>query len=135
VAGAALKGLSLLTPTKAYEIAKKYSSDAKDLLGEVVSDILIEYGTENDFDFIAKLYNDAPPSQEKLQMTDGFCDYLAKMSDTKKIKKGIDYIIEFRNFIPEQYRTFLDTTFKAALEKVSKSKPSEVADYIEKVFK
>ena len=135
VAGAALKGLSLLTPSKAYEIAKKYSSDAKDLLGEVVSDILTEFGTENDFDFISKLYNDAPPSQEKLQMTDGFCDYLAKISDTKKIKKGIDYIIAFRNFIPEQYRTFLDTNFKAGLEKVSKSKPIEVADYIEKVFK
>ncbi|NDE09224.1 MAG: M1 family peptidase [Chitinophagia bacterium] len=135
VAGAALKGLSLLAPSKAYEIAKKYSSDAKDLLGEVVSDILIEYGTENDFEFISKLYNDAPPSQEKLQMTDGFCNYLAKISDTKKIKKGIDYIIAFRNFIPEQYRTFLDTNFKAGLEKVSKSKPIEVADYIEKVFK
>jgi len=135
VAGAALKGLSVLTPTKAYQIAKKYSSDAKDLLGEVVSDVLIEYGTENDFDFIAKLYNDAPPSQQKLQMTDGFCDYLVKITDTNKVKQGIDFIVSFRNFIPEQYRKYLDTTFKAGLEKISKSKPKEVADYIEKVFK
>ncbi len=135
VAGAALEGLSSLAPTQSYELAKKYSSDAKGALGEVVSAILIANGTEDDFTFIAERYNDAPASQDKLQMTIAFCDYLVKVTDVKKVKQGIDYIIEFRSFIPEQYRSFTDANFKKGLDKISKAKPGVVAEYISQVFK
>ena len=135
VAGAALKGLSSLQPpTQSYQLAKRYSSDAKGILGEVVSAILIANGTEDDFTFIAERYNDASPNQDKLQMTIAFCDYLVKVTDVKKVKQGIDYIIEFRGFIPEQYRSFTDATFKAGLDKISKAKPGAVAEYITQVF-
>ena len=135
VAGAALEGLSSLMPAQSYQLAKKYSSDAKGVLGEVVSAILLANGTEDDFTFIADRYNDAPASQDKLQMTIAFCDYLIKVTDVKKVKQGIDYIIEFRNFIPEQYRSFTDANFKKGLDKISKSKPGVVAEYITQVFK
>jgi aminopeptidase N len=135
VAGAALEGLSALEPTKSYDLAKKYSSDAKGALGEVVSSILVANGTEADFDFIAERYDDAPPGQDKLEMTEAFCDYLLKVNDVNKVKKGIDHIIKFRGFIPEQYKGFTDPSFKAGLGKISKAKPGEVAEYIEKVFK
>ena len=100
VAGAALEGLIKLQPAKAYELAKKYSVDAKDALGEVVGKTLVAQGTEADFDFIFNLYNEAPLSQEKVGMTAGFIDYLTKLNDTAKIKKGIDNVIHFRNLIP-----------------------------------
>jgi len=135
VSGAALEGLSTLEPTKSIELAKKYKSDAKGALGEVVSSILVANGTEADFDFIAERYENAPPGQEKLEMTEAFCDYLLKVSDVSKVKKGIDYIIEFRGFIPEEYKNFTDPAFKSGLGKIAKAKPGEVADYIEKVFK
>ena len=135
VAGAALEGLSSLLPEQSYQLAKKYSSDAKGILGEVVSAILIANGTEDDFTFIAERYNDAPPNQDKLQMTIAFCDYLVKVTDIKKVKQGIDYIIEFRGFIPEQYRSFTDANFKKGLDKISKAKPGVVAEYISQVFK
>jgi aminopeptidase N len=135
VAGAALEGLSTLEPTKSYELAKKYSLDAKGALGEIVGSILVANGTEADFDFIAGRYNEAPPSQEKLELTDAFCDYLLKVNEVNKVKKGIDYIIKFRSFIPEQYKGFTDPSFKAGLGKLAKAKPGEVAEYIERVFK
>jgi aminopeptidase N len=130
VAGAALEGLSTLEPAKSYELAKKYSADAKGALGEVVTAIFIANGTEADFDFIADQYNNAPPTQEKLEMTDAFCNYLVKVNDVAKVKKGIDYIIKFRGFIPEQYRKMVDPAFKGGLDKLSKTKQGEVAEYI-----
>ena len=135
VAGAALKGLSTLEPAKSYSMAKKYSTDAKGALGEVVSSTLIANGTEEDFDFVAERYNSAPPTKDKLEMTETFGEYLLKINNVGLIKKGIDYIIKFRSFIPEQYKSFTDPAFKGALDKISTAKPGEVADYIKTVFK
>ena len=135
VSGAALEGLSELEPAKSYDLAKKYSTDAKGELGDVVSGILVANGTEADFDFIAQRYNEAPPSQEKLQMTDAFCDYLVKVKDAARVKKGIEFILKFRGFIPETYQSFTDPMFKKSLGKVAQAKPGEIAEYIEQAFK
>ena len=102
VAGAAFKGLIALNPEGAYELAKKYSNDAKGSLGAQVIKILVSKGTESDFDFVANAFSDAPLSQEKFQMVDEFADFIAKVSDITKIKKGIDEIIKLRNQIPAQ---------------------------------
>jgi aminopeptidase N len=135
VAGAALDGLQQLEPTKAYELAKKLSKDAKGSLGAVISKTLISKGTEEDFDFIAKSYDEAALSQEKIMSTENFCAYLEKLNDVAKIKKGIDYIIKFRNLIPEQYRSFTDPSFKKGFDKLSKAKGSEIENYINSLFK
>ena len=41
----------------------------------------------------------------------------------------------FRNQIPEEYRNFTDPSFKAAFDKLSKAKGTEITDYISSVFK
>jgi aminopeptidase N len=135
VAGAALKGLIALDKANAYSIAKKYSKDAKGSLGTAVTDILLEQGTEADFHVIADAYKAAPTSQEKVMMSEKFGAYLIKVNDMAKLKSGINYIIEFRNSIPAQYRIYFDPSFKAVFDKITKAKGVEVGNYIEGVFK
>ena len=135
VAGAAFKGLAAQDADASYELAKKYSSDAKGALGEEVIKVLISKGKEEDFDFIARAFADAPLTQEKFQMTDKFAEFLAKINNISNIKKGIDYIIELRNQIPANYRTYTDAGFKKNFEKISKAKGKEIEDYINEQFK
>lgn len=135
VAGASLEGLEKLAPESAYELAKKYSSDAKGPLGEAVNRIIIGKGLESDFDFIAGRFDEEPLSQEKLTSVNQFGNYLAKINDLAKVKKGIDAILKFRNAIPEQYREYTDPMFKTSLDKLGKAKGSEIATYIEQQFK
>jgi aminopeptidase N len=134
VSGAALEGLSKLDPASAYTLAKKYSADAKGKLGSVVSAAIISNGTEDDFDAVANFYKDAPPSQEKLQLSNEFADYLIKVKNADKVKKGVNLIMKFRNLIPEQFKNFTDPVFKSAFNKLSKAKRDEgnkeLADYI-----
>ncbi len=130
VAGAALKGLLELEPSKAYTLAKKYSTDAKGVLSDVVSAIIMGAVNETDFDYIATNYENAPPSQEKVGMSAEFGAYLEKVQDVDKIKQGITSIMKFRNIIPEEYRQYTDPTFKTALDKLSKLKGKEIEDFI-----
>jgi aminopeptidase N len=130
VAGAALEGLIGLDPAKGYELAKKYSKDAKGDLGDVVNEIIIKEGTESDFDFIAKRFDDMPLSQEKLQAVSTFAGYLEKVQNIANVKKGIDAITKFRNAVPEQFRGFVDPMIKGALTKLGKAKGKEIDDYI-----
>jgi aminopeptidase N len=135
VAGAAFKGLAALDTASVYALAKKFSSDAKGALGDQVNTALLNKGTEADFEFIAKLYDEAPLSQEKVGMTSKFAEYLTRVNDISKIKTGVDYMMRFRNVIPEQFRSFVDPTFKSAFDKLSKAKGAEVEAYIKTVFK
>ncbi len=135
VAGAGLTGLAALDATNAYALAKKYSTDAKAGLGDAVNDILISQGTEADFDFIAGAYKSAPANQEKIEMSAKFGSYLVKLNDTQKIKTGIDYIIAFRNLIPEQFWAYVDPAFKATFDQISKAKGPEMENYIKTKFK
>ena len=135
VAGASLAGLEKLEPSNAYELAKKFSNDAKEDLGSIVNKAIISNGTEADFNLIAKNYLETPLSQEKIASTTEFAGYLEKLNDNTKIKKGIDDIMIFRKQIPEQYRNFTDPAFKASFDKLSKAKGTEIAEYINGVFK
>lgn len=131
VSGEALQGLTDLDPSNAYTLAKKYSADAKGKLGEVVGNVMLQNGSENDFDVIAENYKNDQDFREKLRKeTPAFCDYLSKINDTSKIKKGIDLVIDFRNEIPEQYKKLTDNVFKTSLDKISKSKGDDIANYI-----
>ena len=130
VAGAALNGLAELDPNNAYALAKKYSTDAKGDLGEAVDALIMNYGTEADFDFIANRFDKAPLSQGKFESLMGFCDYIAKMKNITHVKKGVDMVIKFRNAIPESFRNFTDPMIKMGLDKVAKAKGKEVEDYI-----
>lgn len=139
VAGAALEGLSALDPANAYDLAKKYSHDARGKLGNIISSALMSGGTESDFDFIADQYNIAPPGEEKLQLTVDFGEYLIKVKDEDRVKKGVGMMLKFRNLIPEQYRKFTDPAFKQAFGKLAAAKKeqgnSQLADYINGLLK
>lgn len=135
VAGAALKGLIALDGDNAYNTAKKYSNDAKGALGIVITEVLIAKGTEVDFEFISNAYKNAPPNQDKVTQTGQFGTYLSKLNDVANIKKGVDYMMEFRNLIPKEYWSFIDPTFQAAFDKIIKAKGGEVETYIKSVFK
>ena len=130
VAGASLEGLEKLDSTKAYELAKKYSADAKGALGDVVNKTLVAYGKEADFEFIASRFNDSPLSQEKIAETNDFCNFLAKLTDSNKVKKGIDIVISFKNAIPAQYHDFTDPPIKQGLNKIANAKGEEIKAYI-----
>ena len=130
VAGAALEGLIGLDPGKGYELAKKYSKDAKGDLGTVVNDVIIKEGTEADFDFITKRFDEMPLSQEKLGAVATYAGYLEKVQNIAKVKKGIDAILKFRNAVPEQFRSFVDPMIMGGLNKVGKAKGKEIEDYI-----
>lgn len=130
VAGAALNGLAALDPANAYTLAKKYSNDAKGDLGAAVDAIIMENGTEADFDFITGRFDKAPLTQAKFESLDVFCTYLGKVSNLANVKKGIDAVIRFRNAIPESYRNFTDPAIAGALKKVSAAKGKEIEDYI-----
>jgi hypothetical protein len=135
VSGAALTGLARLDRKHAYELAKKYSGDAKGTLGDIVTSIFIGNGSESDYDFIANKYNQMPPGQDKFEMTDMFCEYLSQINDMDKIKSGINAIIKFANIIPEQYKTFTDPAIRQSLGKISKAKGQDVRDYISQNWK
>ncbi len=135
VAGASLEGLVSLEPAKGYELAKKYSKDAKGTLGAVVNEIIIKEGTEADFDFIANRYDKMPLGQEKLESTLAFVSYLEKVQNIANVKKGIDMVLKFRNQVPEQYKSFVDPMFKSGLNKLSKVKGKEIENYINTIWK
>ncbi len=135
VAGAALKGIVSLDPTNAYTLAKNFSNDAKGALGNVVNDVMVKNGTEADFDFISKMYKNSPLSQEKVALTTKYGDYLSKLTDISKMKKGIDNMIDFRTSIPGQFKEMVAPMFKAAFDKMIKAKGPEIESYIKSVFK
>jgi aminopeptidase N len=130
VAGAALSGLAALDPSNAYTLAKKYSGDAKGDLGAAVDGIIMENGTETDFDFIAKRFDEAPLGQSKFDVLDAFTTYLSKVGNMGNVKKGVDLVIKFRNAIPENFRNFTDPAIKQMLDKVTKAKGKEIEDYV-----
>ena len=135
VASASLEGIAALKPDQSYSLAKKYSSDARGALGQTVGKILMEQGTEDDYDYVAKQYEQMPVSRQKLDITSSFCDFLLKINDPAKIKKGINYIISFRNQIPDEYHTFTDPIMKGGLDKLAKAKGQEISDYINSAWK
>ena len=135
VAGAAFKGIVALQPERAFELAKQYANDAKGSLGDEIIKILINEGTEADFEFVSKTFTEAPMSQAKFSMADKFGEFLIKLNDLKKVKKGIDQMIALRNMLPAQYRKFVDAGFKKTFDKIIKAKGKEIEEYVNSVFK
>lgn len=71
-----------------------------------------------------------PPGQVKFETTVTFCVYLSKLSDTAKLKEGIDKVIAFRNQVPESDREITDPVIKTLLAQLGNLKGKEITDYI-----
>ena len=143
VAGAALDGLIKLNPDQAYTLARKYSSDAKGKLSEVVGSVIMQNPGDGDFNLILDSYKSPITSEDealgKLRNTFTFADYLSKLKNDEKIKKGVDEIMNFRKQLPPDIKKLVDPRFKNALNKISTSRRSEgdtqLADYIDGLLK
>jgi aminopeptidase N len=105
VAGSALKGLTKLDSVAGLAEAKKQMKlKPKGDLAEAVTGTLIQYGSEDDFDFIAERYGALPISQTKFRATVSFAGYLGKVKNPDKVKRGVDLIVTFRESIPQAFR-------------------------------
>jgi len=109
VAGEALAALAPLDAGTALSDAKAFSKlPMKGKLGAVVSQILIESGSgEEDFDVIAGNFGSLPVSDAKFEALQPFADYLGTLTNTEKVKKGIDMIVDLREAVPAQYKAQL----------------------------
>ena len=139
VAGAALEGLVKLQPTQAYDLAKKYSNDARGKLGSVVSKVIMQNATEGDFDFLLNHFKNEPFTETKIQSAMMFAGYLSRVKDAAQVKKGVDEIMKLRNQIPQQYHQYIDPAFKQAFSRISAAQKvngnNEAAGYIEGLLK
>jgi aminopeptidase N len=135
IAGAALMGLNNLDGANALSMAKKMATGAKGKLDDAIASVIMQNGTEADYDFLEDRFVNLPMSETKVLAALSFCDYLTKLSDPVKIKSGIDKVVAFRNGIPDAYRAFIDPAIKNALQNVGTAKGSEIEDYIRNVLK
>ncbi|HJU45366.1 MAG TPA: M1 family aminopeptidase, partial [Chitinophagaceae bacterium] len=108
VAGAGLEALTVVNTTLALaEMRKIKDQPAKGRLAGAVSQLLMAGGSEEDFETIAGNFEDLPMGDDKLEALQPFSQYLAKVSDPVKFKKGVDMIVAVRNAIPSAYQAQL----------------------------
>ncbi len=137
IAGEALGALAQLDPEAALATAKSFSKQPmKGKLAATVSQVLIEGGTEEDFDVIAGNFSKLPVSDSKFEALQPFGDYLSKLTNTDKVKKGVDMIVEFREAIPSAYKAqttpFINNMIlKGIMNKKTAAGLKEQADYIQ----
>jgi aminopeptidase N len=121
VAGASLEGLFALNEKEAMEFIQKTSGQkTKGKLLDVTVSILMRSGNPDDFSTIADTYGAMGISQSKFDLTQPFCQLIARIQDTEKVKKGIALIIAFRDAIPEQFG--ITPAINSLLEMIIKKK-------------
>ena len=104
IAGFALEGLQKMDPAAAVAAAKKIAAQTvKGKLSLSLVKVLIQSGTEADFDAIAKAYSNMPLSQDKFEQVKPFCDLLGTVTNTEKVKTGVDIVVKIRDAIPEEF--------------------------------
>jgi aminopeptidase N len=136
IAGEGLIALGAIDTTAALEKAKSFSDQKmKGTLNEAVTNVLFNYSDENDFDSLSERFNDLPFGNEKFTILQPFANYIKRVKDPVKFKRGIDMIVSFRDTIPAQYRQQTDPFFNAMiLNGIAASKNSkgltEQADYV-----
>lgn len=136
IAGKALTALSVIDTTAALSKAKSLSSrQIKGFLTEAVTNVLFNLSNENDFDSLSIRFGDLPFGNEKFTILQPFANYMKRINDPEKFKKGIDMIVSFRDEIPAQYRIQTDPYLNAMiLSGIASSKNSkgltDLADYV-----
>lgn len=136
VAGNALLALGKIDSVAALEKAGAFSSQKiKGALSEAVIDVKFMYAGENEFDSLAAKFDKLSFGNEKFNMLSPFANYLKRLKNIEKFKKGVDMIVSFRDTIPEQYRKELEQYFNGMiLNGIARSKLSmgmkEQADYV-----
>ncbi|MBO9198625.1 MULTISPECIES: M1 family metallopeptidase [Niastella] len=133
ISGISLDALFKLDSASAVAEAKRLAKyPAKGKLAESMTTILIKSGDESGFDIIAKAFNDMPLSQAKFNMAKPFCEFLGIVKDTKKVKTGVDMVIEFREALaPYGVAPYInDLLNKVIKKKEATGAPAEQIEYI-----
>jgi aminopeptidase N len=105
VAGSSLVALGLIDSTAALDKARLFSSQhVKGSLSRAVDNTLYIYASENDFDSLAIKFDKLPFGNNKFNLLQPFSNYLKKIKDPDKFRRGIDIIVSFRDTIPAEYR-------------------------------
>jgi aminopeptidase N len=136
VAGEALDALAAVDSIAAMNQVKRLAvQPAKGKLASVISETLIRYGDESAYDVVVKNFTDLPLGQEKFEMLQPFADFLSKVKDPEKLKKGVDLIVEFREEVPQAFRGQTDPFINNLILKGLASKKTaaglkDQADYI-----
>jgi aminopeptidase N len=135
VAGAGLTALGVIDGDAAFKIATELSKGkSKARLAAALSSTVIKYGDESAYDFIVKKFDEMPLSQAKFQAVPAFADFLVKVKDADKFKKGVDLIVAFREAIPQSARAntdgFINNALKGLASKKDAAGAKEMADYV-----
>ncbi len=136
VAGAALEALGLLDGKQAFAIANTLSKEEnKGRLLTAITNVIIKYGDESVFDFVTGNFEDMPLSQAKFAAINPLADFLSKVTDLERFKKGVDIIVKFRDEIPASIRPQTDAyingmALKGLADKKEAAGAKEMADYV-----
>ena len=135
VAGDALNALSEIDSAQALAIAKRLVvQPAKGTLTTAIAGVLIKSGDESNFDAISGNFEKMPVGQAKFNFSMAYAGMLGKVSNTDKLKHGVDLLIQFKEAIPSAYRGQTDPVFDNLLKGVAKKRQAagsqDQADYI-----
>jgi aminopeptidase N len=128
IAGASLHALSILDTLTAYREALKLATQkSKWALSNVDVVILLKYGTEDDFDLISEKYT---LLSFRIRIARNFGDYLSRVQNPEKFKKGIDILVnQWENY--PLFRAAIDNQVLISLmEKKQGVGQKAQADYI-----
>jgi aminopeptidase N len=104
VAGEALEALMGVDSTTAIREAKAISKQkVKGKLLEAVTSIMMSTGDASAFDMIAETFDKMPLSQSKFNLIHPLSEFITKLNDTEKVKRGVDLIVKFRDAFPPTY--------------------------------
>jgi aminopeptidase N len=137
VAGRALIALSLIDSSGALDKAKSLAKgDARGELMASISNVLTKYGDESTFELVTENFSKMPASQAKFNFLPSYSNLLAKVTNTEKLKKGVDEIVKFRDAIPSGFRGDTDpyinnTILKGLANKKETAGLKDQVDYIQ----
>lgn len=104
LSGSALNALEKIDAAAALIEARRLSkTKIKGSLQEAVATTLIKSGDESSFNEIIDAYSKMGLTQAKFNLTGTLANFLGVISNTDKVKRGVDEIVKFRNQIPEQF--------------------------------
>jgi len=136
VAGAALEALGQLDGKEAYAIANSLvKEENKGRLLMAITNVIIKYGDESAFDFVTSKFDEMPLSQAKFSAINPLVEFLGKVTDLAKFKKGVDMIVKFRDEIPQGVRGQTDpfingVALKGLADKKEAAGAKEMAEYV-----
>jgi aminopeptidase N len=128
--------LALLDGKEAFQIASELKKGKnKGLLASEITNVFIKYGDETAYDDITDSYEKMPLSQAKVQATFSYGEFLAKVTDLAKFKRGVDLIVDFKEQIPASARPQFENMINGILQNLAAKKAKmagsqEMIDYV-----